>query len=580
MKSFRIAAWILCLLLPLWAQADGIQATLNRNQVQLGDTVTLNVHIDGGGDLGSPDLSALAGDFDILGSSTDSSLSIVNGRQSSLLTLGIVLRPKRVGTLTIPSLTIAGSHTQPLRLEVTPPTASASAHGDKSVFLEAVATPDHSYVGQQLIYTVKLYISANLSNGSLDDPQLPGADIRRLGGDIDYDTERGGRTYHVIERRYALTPQRAGTLVMPALHFQGEMLAPVDPNDPTANFFGQAGLFGNTTPVSADAPQVSIPVSPVPADWGTMAWLPARQLTLTLDGLPADGQLHVGQPLNLHMRVQADGLSAESLPEPSLPALDDAQVYPDQTVDSTKSDGQWLTGQRERGFAIVPGHAGTLVIPATTVKWFDVLSGKTEIASIPEHRLTVLPAAGDATAPSAPPPSATDVSSMSGHAAPALPTAATVSDADAMPWRWIALGSLGLWLLSLLGWWLWRRRRVAPAAPPTPTPAPVGASTRSLREAFLAGAHRGEAAAQARSLLAWARSERPLLQNLGELSAALASEAQRTAIAALQRRQYAGVAGDAGVDLHAAFVRGFEWRAESGSQDASPLPPLYPFKLH
>lgn len=104
-------------------------------------------------------------------------------------------------------------------------------------------------------------------------------------------------------------------------------------------------------------------------------------------------------------------------------------------------------------------------------------------------------------------------------------------------------------------------------------------STRALREAFLATARNGDTMAQARCLLAWARAERPALQNLGELAVALASDAQRNAIAALQRKQYAGATESAGMDLHAAFAKGFEWRGESADRDDSPLPPLYPFKL-
>jgi hypothetical protein len=104
--------------------------------------------------------------------------------------------------------------------------------------------------------------------------------------------------------------------------------------------------------------------------------------------------------------------------------------------------------------------------------------------------------------------------------------------------------------------------------------------TRALREAFLAAARAGDAADQARALLAWARAERPDLQNLGALSAALASEPQRAAIAALQRRRYAeATAGADGAGLRAAFERGFAWRGERPHDDDSPLPPLYPFDL-
>ena len=106
-------------------------------------------------------------------------------------------------------------------------------------------------------------------------------------------------------------------------------------------------------------------------------------------------------------------------------------------------------------------------------------------------------------------------------------------------------------------------------------------SVRSCRLAFLAAARGNDAAAQARSLLAWARMERPAIQHLGELASALDDAPQRTAIAALQQRQYASTpATDNGAGLAEAFKHGFVWRAAGTAGDDSSLPPLYPFKLH
>lgn len=590
----RCMILLLACLLPALACASGVRASLDRNQVQLGDTVTLNLTVDGGDNVAMPDLGPLARDFDVLGTSSSSSLNIVNGKRSASFTIGIALRPKRVGKLVVPSLTVDGSRTEPLMLDVTPPSPSVAANLGKHVFLEASVEPNHGYVGQQLLYTVRLYYDEDLS-GSLDQPQLDGVDVRKLGDDIDYDTERGGHMYHVIERRYALIPHRAGTLTVPPLQFQGMADDPMNPFDP-GNFFGSANPFGSLNPfgqgnpfggsgsgggaVSAAAPAVTLHVAPQPSSWGADAWLPARQLSLSLDGLPADGQVRVGQPLNLHMTVEASGLAADALPEPSLPTLDGAAVYPDRSVDSTDDSGKWLDGKRERAFAIVPQRAGTLVIPATTLKWFNVQSGRTEQARIPASTLTVLPAIG---AGSSGTPTAGASASLSSASTPAAAASSTTLHASTpmVWWRWIALGSLALCaLLILFAAWLWRHQRVA-VPPPAPA-APVGSeapSGKSLRDAFLASTRSDDVAAQARHLLAWARVEWPALQNLGELSAALASDAQRAAIAWLQRRQYAGVAARDGIDLHAAFAKGFAWRTANDGDDDAPLPPLYPFDL-
>lgn len=572
--------WLLCLclLLPWAAVAASVQATLDRNDVHLGETVTLNLRIAGAVTASTPDLSALDHDFEVLGTSTNSSLNIVNGKQSAELIIGIALRPKHQGDLRIPSLSVAGSQTNPLTLHVDPPDSTAGSHAGQDVFVEAQASTQHAYVGQQLLYTVRLFYAGDLNGGSLPNPDVADADLRQLGNDINYEAERNGRRYHVVERRYAVTPRHAGTLLVPSIEFQGEMLDHGNPNDP-GGFFNPGGLFGNTTPVTADSPQVKIDVQASPADWGQTTWLPARSLTLSLQGLPSDDQLTAGQPLNLRIVVDAQGLSGDALPQLSLPAIDGATVYPDQPKTSTHDDGQWLTGHSERGFAIIPQHAGTLTIPAITLTWFDVLSGQKKVATIPSHTFTVLGGGG---VPAAAPSQSAAASSSAAAGGTALPVhaATATTGVSSTPWRWIALGSFALWLLSAAAFvWFYVRRKRSPVPVTTKSHAEPVDSTRTLRQAFLESARGNDRAVQARRLLAWARAERPALRNLGQVAEALASHEQCAAIELLQREQYAGVSAEARIDLAALFATGFAWRQDEKSAADSPLPPLYPFKL-
>lgn len=551
----RCAVCLLFLLLPVLAHAAGVRASLDRNQVQLGETVTLNLQVEGGGLAQAPDLSALAADFEVLGSSSNTSVSIVNGQRSARFTVGIALRPRHVGQLVIPPLDFAGSRTQPLTLTVTAPDPAAAANSGKPVFLEASAEPGHVRVGQQLLFTVRLYLAGTLSNGSLSEPQLPGVDARRLGDDLDYDVVRGGRSYHVIERRYALIPQQAGTLQLPAVNFQGELIDPADPDS----------FFAMGTPTSAASPPVTIQVDPVPPHWGSSAWLPARALNLTLDGLPADGKVRVGQPLDLVMTLQATGLPYEALPALSLPDLDGATVYPDKPVTGTRNDGQWLIGRRQQTFAVVPSRAGTLALPAVTLKWWNVQTGQVEEARTPARVLTVLPAAG-ASAPAAP------ASAVRAPAPAKTPAPAIASSRHPLPWRAAAFMAVAFVLVAgaAMAWWAWRRRpRAATSAP---------SRRRGLRAAFLDAARGNDAAVQAHALLAWARAERPGLAGLGALADALASRAQCEAIEHLQRRRFAAGGDASSPDLAATFARGFQWR-DGSSGEEPPLPPLYPFKL-
>lgn len=558
LRTWLSGLFLLVLSLPGWAAP--VQATLDRDRVQLGDIVTLNVRIQGVGTPQPVDLNPLAPDFDVLNSSTNASLTFVNGHPEAELTIGLVLRPKHIGDLTIPALRVGGQYTSPIQLEVDAADPAAAASSRKNVYLEASVEPAKGYVGQQLQYVLRLYYATTLSAGALDDPQADGASFQRLGNDLNYEADEGGRHYHVIERRYALVPQRAGKLVIPPVQFQGES---VDLNDPDT-------FFPNTQPIGASTAPLTVNVLDVPANADKQTWLPVRDIKLTAEGLPEGGEVRVGQPLNLTMLLQATGASYESLPALSMPSIEGANVYPDKPLNGTRSDGTSLVGRRQQSFAIIPSRPGTLVIPEITVHWWNVLAGQPEVARLPERRFTVLPALGQPASPSS-------VSSAAPIAS-ATDTAPSPTTATSVPWRWIALASIALWLLSMLVWWL-RRRTATPDTAAQTNKTLV--TPRQLRAAFIATAHDGDATKQARALMAWAKAERPALQNLGDLAGELSSAAQREAIAALQRRRYAAEGAIASTaDLAACFREGFVWKTSALESSTNGLPSLYPFDVH
>lgn len=532
------------------AQAAPV-ASLDRSRIGMGETVTLNIEV-GEGDADTPDLSPLSADFVVLGTSTNHSLSIVNGRREAHAILGIALRPRREGHLTVPSLVIGSQKTQPLELDVEPAGHDAPSNADAPVQLEAKVDPAQAYVGQQIDYTLRLYFT-NLADGNLGDPAAEGAEVRRVGQDANYQTMRGNRRFNVVERHYAIFPQRAGTLDVQPPAFQGTV---VDPND-------MGAFFGSGSPVSAVAEKLSVEVRGRPAGAADGAWIPARALKLALDGLPADGKAVVGQPLTLTMRLDAVGMPYEALPALSLPKLEGADIYPDKAVTGGSTNGSWVTGRRQQSFAVVPTRAGTLHIPETTLHWWNVVTDKAEVATIPAHDIDVAPGSGAAgTKPT--PPSAS---------APTAPSSAPpVVTAAGHPWQWLFIGMALLWVLTLVAWWLTSRRR--PVVAPTSSPAPPPLRDGPAREAFMQAVGQGDAASIERALLAWAKVHRSDVRSLGALSTLLRDGPQREGIAMVQRARFAGGEWQAGA-LKDAFAKGFDWKPSAGADESS-LPPLYP----
>ncbi len=607
-----VVLWLLLVVLAPLAQAATVRAFLDRDHASLGDTVTLNIQSTG--PLGNPDLAPLQKDFEVLGTSRSRSLEIMNGKTTSTEQLGVALKPRHTGTLEIPPLTVGGGRTPQLTLAVGAAPSGGTGHVGDPVFMETSVLSSSPWVGQQTVYTVRLFYLPGV-DGALSDPTADGARLIQLDRDHRYVTQRDGYTYKVIERSWALIPQRSGGISVQGPVFQGRRLGPGLPNawfnnpnallnNPNALLNAPAQGFGGA--VRAAAPVARIDARAPPAKAGK-PWLPARSVELQLSGLPGNGKVEAGTPLTLTLSIRASGQPADALPEPELPPIQGARVYPDQTRDSTDDSGKWLQGMRTRSFAIVPEQNGKLTIPAITLTWWNVAQNRPEQAKVPAHTLQVSGVVAASSTPAPPPaavptPTATSATSASLAKAGPVPDAAPASSPA---WQDIAIASLGLWALLVVAgaaWWLLSRRRASAAvlargAAETNTPGPVpaqpsrraGAQPRAvpadartdpkaLQQEALAAARAGDAASCERGLLAWGRASRSGIVNIGALRDALSAPAQRAALEALQQARWRDVdAAAACAAVLQAFAHGFEWRG--GDQPGRPeqaLPPLYP----
>ena len=574
MNTFAIRLAVLLGFAALWICAIAVgaeaRAWLDRNSMHMGETVTLNVEISGDNSASQPDFAALRDDFDMLGTQSSSSVSIVNGQTSSKLLWAVGLQPKRAGNLGIPPFMVGGAKTEPLTLNVLPAATGAVGKAGDDLFVQAEALPRSPYVQQEVRLTVKLYYALSLIDGNLDDPKADGLVVRKLGQDSNYTADLNGRRYRVVERHYAASAENSGTLDLPPIVFRGRGLDPGDMNS----------FFSRGRSVSAQSEPIALDVrARPPASSGDM-WLPAQSLTLTAEGAGADGSAHVGEPLTLTVRLKAQGLAFEQLPELKLPKIDGAEVYPDKETTQNRDDGNWIFGQRERKFAIVPSHAGKLALPALSIAWWDTAHDRAEVSSVPAQTIDVLPALAGA-APEPARPTVTQSAASSAPPAPPAVALTTAPDLEATRWRTFALAACALWLLTIVAAiivWLQFRRRITRESAEKQKAPQAGSGSYELRSACA----RGDLNAAARVLLRRARRDRPALRNLGELAREVSDAKQSAALGELERALYSDAAGaDPALArrIGDAFASGPTFAAPTQAIQREVLPALYPFEL-
>ena len=565
-------AWLagLFLLMASSLAPAATRAWLDRDSVQAGEPVTLNVETDQRS--AGPDYSPLRADFGLSAQQSSRQMEMTQGTVTVRSLFAVVLTPRRSGSLIIPPLQVGADTTAPLRLTVTagagstaganavgaaPGAATAGgARGDENVFVETRVDDTQPYVQQSVGVVVRLYYATQLAAGALELDAPEGASLQQVGDDANTVQTVNGRAYNVAERRYLLVPERSGPLQLPGAKFTGRAVG---------GFFDD--YFGRGSgELSARSAATTLQVRPQP-DNAPQPWLPLRDLRLRYTATPQ--RVAAGESAQIVIEATAVGATRGQFPDLVLPSVADAQVFPEPAQFDERFVGGSPQLQWTRRFSLVPNRAGHLVVPGVRLDWWDVRAGAMKTATLPDLALEVAPGSGAfATPPAVPAPAA----------APARP--ARVDGAMTLPgrtgsvWPLLAAAFALLWLVTLVAAvLLWRRRTDAPeGAVPSNGPRPVGAAGASATELRRA-IDSGGLDEVARLLCAMAPAP-----DLDGVVARLADPAQRQAVQAMQRARWGGDGdvGQARQRLREAFRGGARWQGPAASGNAGELPPLYP----
>jgi len=515
-----------------------LSASLDRDRIAEGETVQLILEADGRVS-GRPDTRPLEKDFDILGVASGSRVNIVNGHMDASTNWEITLAPRHGGRLVVPPLEVDGERSPSLTLEVSAAPVATDAAAGNPVFIETEVDPRSPYVQGMVRYTVRLFYRVPLSKGTLSDVQVDNAVVRQIGKDREYRAERGGRSYHVIERRYAIFPQATGKLVLSAPVLDARIPdASARGRNPFRQFFGGdpfsspvfggnplGEMFGATRPVRVRGDAKTLEVRPRPAmnaKQGTDVWLPAEDVTLSEQWQPADGSLHVGDPLTRTITITARGLTGEQLPDLAAGAVDGFKTYPDRAQAKTQDLDQDVEATKTRNIAYVPLDAGRFLLPPIRLHWWNTRTDHEEVAEVPAHEVVVAPAPGNqgTNAPTAQAmgSDSSEPSPKSEAASPVILAPSAGATHVAVPvgharggfgvWPGISLLFAVLWLSTLGAWWYGRRHHLARVEVPV-VEGTVREDASRARSQFRMACRNNDPQAARRSLLEWAASRWP-----------------------------------------------------------------------
>lgn len=354
-----------------------VSVQVEPEKIKLGETFRFILNLDHSTTQAVPDLMPLREQFTIVGTERNMSYSIVNGQAHTVSQWIVLLTAKKTGKLTIPVLQIGTEQSKASKIEVTSAQENKSideqpvTSGD-AVMLHATASQTDPFVNQEVIYTVRLYNNQRFLDAEYVPPRIEDGLLIPLGEGRRFQTVLNGQQYAVEEQQYAIFPQKSGQLTFYPPVFNA-FIADVVPRR-----------------VSVQAKPLVWHVKPIPAQHKGAHWLPAKQVTLEERYDHADLTQTEGDTLVRTMTLEGRAVPAELLPPFTFSNHAQFGVYPDKPqLKNTFQQGD-IVGRVTVKVTYLLNHAGRITIPAWHVPWFNVATGKKEMATLPARTLHVL----------------------------------------------------------------------------------------------------------------------------------------------------------------------------------------------
>jgi len=376
--------YILVLLLQISSPCRADAAYLQPESIYLGDITELVIEYDNRiPSLYPLDTAALATDFEILDKKSRVSRLVDSDEITHRMQWRVQLLPRRIGNISVPKLYFGDNSTPPLALEVVSvPPALRSIH---DVYIEMEAATLTPYVGQQTQIDMRLYHNTPVSDGRLIEPEAGTALIHRQVKEQTYSVNRNGQEFHVLDRGIALFPQTVGELKLPPASYRGTIDATSDASQPGSGT-GPRKILRRSAPLG-------LRVRAPPTEYSGRFWLPASQLEISQSWDQAGNELKVGDSLDWTLTIIAHGLPATSLPRDLLTMeAGSLRIYGDQPTRGNRFDGRQIIGRLDQRFAVIASRPGAIVLPAVTLKWWDVGSDREKQARLEARTINVVAA--------------------------------------------------------------------------------------------------------------------------------------------------------------------------------------------
>ncbi len=394
------------------AMADNIRFTMEGPEVvAMGDQFRLGFTLnDSGSDLQLPDLS----NFDVLmgpSTSQSSSFQMINGKttQSTSFSYTFVLRAKKEGKFTIrpASIKVGGKTYESNSLDIqvvkgqpqqAPATqqnqaaeeaAPAGNISKDNLFVKLALDKTNVSKGEQILATIKLYISQNVPLNGFDEVKLPSYEgfwtkEIEVPQQVNFTREvYNGKIYQVgILKKTILFPQQTGTIRIDPFEITCLVRQRVRQQQ---GFFDD--FFDNYRVVKAKvvSDAIAVNVKDLPNQPANFSGAVGN---FSFSGALDKSNIKSNEAVTLKLTVNGSGnLGLINAPKIHLP--EDFEAYEPKTTDKTSASDNGLSGSVSFEYLFIPRFAGSFTIPAVDFVFFNPSTRQYETRSTAAFQINV-----------------------------------------------------------------------------------------------------------------------------------------------------------------------------------------------
>ncbi|MCD6185495.1 MAG: protein BatD [Deltaproteobacteria bacterium] len=370
MKKIFCFSIILFLTFSLNVYADiAVELTLDRSSALLTDTVVMKVKVTGKRKSDFPDVDGLSS-FDVVNGGTSSRLEIINGSMSSGVEYTFYLTPLKQGDFVIGPARVRVKKkayaSNSVKLTVSKERNDKIKNESASLFLKALISKGKSYVNQNVLYTLKLLRRKQVSDISLEMPEVEGLVFESLVEPKKYSTVIDAKRYEVIEIKYVLIPNKEGKYKIPA----AAMRMTCYERSRRDSFF-QDSFFNMSRgkPIYLSSNEIQLDVKKLP-DLNRpddFSGLVGRfEVKSKLDPT----EVKTNESATLTITVKGTG-NVRQIPDLKLSDIKGLKLYQDKPQLIINKGDSAIFGEKIMKWAIVPEKGGEYKIPAIGLSFFD-----------------------------------------------------------------------------------------------------------------------------------------------------------------------------------------------------------------